>query len=151
MGSDTSRQPSVNTQADKWQSISHCHLGSGPPGTSEAQPAFSSLATTFLQLWTRVCTATCPDRSRMRDQLLGLFSFQGQENQTGNQLPKDIHWVWKLLLNQTMDDHQFANICICSPFGAGIHFQQRSRNTRTPEEEAIIRHPWQNSQNRNSC
>lgn len=33
MGSDTSRQPCVNIQADKWQSISHCHLGSGPPGT----------------------------------------------------------------------------------------------------------------------
>ena len=33
MGSDSSRQPSVNTLADKWQSISQCHLGSGPPGT----------------------------------------------------------------------------------------------------------------------
>ena len=62
--------------------ISHCHMG-----PSESQPACSSLATTFLQLWLPACITTCPDRSRMRGQLLGLFCFQGQKNQTGSQLP----------------------------------------------------------------
>lgn len=74
-------------QRSRWRMTgSPCHLGSGPSGTHQVTASsFLSCHTTSPQLWAPVLRTTiCLDRSRMRDQLLG------QENQTSNQLPKDI-------------------------------------------------------------